>query len=265
MGFMSDNKERIAIAVLTCDPYSDIWDAYGELFQRFWPDCPYDLYMASHQESFYKFGFKPILLGEDVSWSHGLLVLLDKLEEMGYKYTMLPFDDLMLSEKVDNGFVTSSIEGFISEGGDCLRFVPEKASHCYKHNDLYGRMGIKVPYRVTLGFAVWKIDVLKQIAVEGESAWQFEKNATERSFNFKKFYCTWRSPFKFINLVNKRKIDIKEYEKLKALIPDATFDREQVIVKEEKVKSIFLRMFLKYCPIKLQYPIYKFFTKPINI
>lgn len=261
---MNDNQ-KIAIAVLTCDPYSDIWDAYGELFQRFWPDCPYDLYMASHQKSFDKFGFKPILLGEDVSWSHGLIVLLYKLEQMGYKYTMLPFDDLMLSEKVDNGFVTSAIDTFIEENGDCLRFVPEKASRTYKHNEYYGKMGIKVPYRVTLGFAVWKISVLKQIAVEGESAWQFEKNSTERSFDFKNFYCTKRSPFKFINLVNKRKIDIVEYNKLKVLIPDATFEREQVYVKQERFKSIFLKLFLKYFPIKYQYSVYRKISKPINI
>ena len=257
--------EKIAIAVLTCDPYSDIWDAYGELFQRFWPDCPYDQYMVSHHKEFDKFGFKPILLGEDISWSHGLLVLLDKLEKKGYEYAMLPFDDLMLNEKVDNQFVTAAIDTFVAEEGNCLRFVPEKASRTYKYNEYYGKMGIKVPYRVTLGFAVWKISVLKQIAVEGESAWQFEKNATERSFDFKNFFCTKKSPFKFINLVNKRKIDIVEYNKLKALIPDATFEREQVYVKQEKIKDIFLNALLKYCPIKYQYSIYKFFTKPINL
>ena len=262
---MNAFNNKIAIAVLTCDPYSDRWDAYGQLFQRFWPDCPYDLYMVSHHKTFDKYGFKPLLLGEDVSWSHGLIVLLDKLEEMGYDYAMIPFDDLMISEKVDNRFVSNAIDSFIEEKGECLRFVPEKASRTYRHNEYYGKMGEKVPYRVTLGFALWNIKVLKQIAVEGESAWQFEKNATERSFDFKNFYCTKRSPFKFINLVNKRKIDIVEYNKLKKLIPDATFEREQVYVKEERLKGIVLSFLLKCVPIKMQYSLYKKLTKPIDL
>ena len=57
----------------------------------------------------------------------------------------------------------------------------------------------------------------------------------------------------------------KEYEKLKRLLPDATFDREMTIVKGEKFKSVFLRAFLKFCPINWQYSLYKKFTKPINI
>ena len=126
-------------------------------------------------------------------------------------------------------------------------------------------MGLKVPYRVTLGFALWNIEVLKQITVEGETAWQFEKNATERSFGFSKFYCTKKSPFRFLNLVNKRKIDKVEYKKLLKYIPNATFEREQVYVKEERFKSVVLYFILKCVPIKYQYILYKKLTKPINI
>lgn len=260
-----DVSKKIAYVVLSCDPYSDIWDAYGQLFQRFWPDCPFDCFMASHHKSFDKYGFKSILLGEDISWSHGLLVLLDKLKEMGYEYGMIAFDDLLLYEKVDTTFVNSAIDSFFGEKGDCLRFVTEKAPKCYKHNEYYGKMDIRTPYRVTLGFTLWNLETLRQITIEGESAWQFEKNATERSFDFKYFYCTWKSPFKFLNLIIKRKIDVKEYEKLKMYLPDATFEREMTIVKGEKFRGVFLKLFLKYCPIKWQYPVYKYFSKPINI
>lgn len=262
---MDKEDSKIAFVVLSCDPYSDIWDAYGQLFNRFWPDCPFDCYLASHHKSFDKYGFNPILLGEDVCWSHGLLVLIDKLKEIGYKYAMIAFDDLMLCGKVETEFVNNATKTFLKEKGDCLRFITEKAPRCYKHNEFYGKMAVKAPYRVTLGFTLWNLDTLKKITIEGESAWQFEKNATERSFVFKNFYCAWMSPFKFLNLIIKRKIDIKEYEKLKNLLPDASFDREQTVVKGEKIRGVILRLFLKYCPIKWQYRLYKKFTKPINI
>lgn len=262
---MENNCKKIAYAVLSCDPYSDIWDAYGEMFERFWPDCPFDHYLVSHKKSFDKHGFKPILLGEDVSWSHGLLVLLDELEKKGYEYAMIAFDDFLICQKVDTELVTKEIDKFIEEGGQCLRFDPIKTTRCYKHNELYGKMGVKVPYRVVLGFTLWNIKVLRQITIEGESAWQFEKNATERSFDFKDFYCTWTRQFHWINLINKRKLDIKEYQRLLKFLPNAKFEREQVLVKEEKFKSVILLWFLKHCPIKWQYPIYKKLTKPINM
>lgn len=262
---MNDNSKKIAYVVLSCDPYADIWDTYGILFERFWPDCPYDRFMASHTKSFDKYGFKSLLIGEDLSWSHGLIVIMDKCQKMGYEYIMVAFDDFLLSEKVDSNYVTSAIDTFIKEDGDYLQFDPIRNTRCYKHNEYYGKMWIRVPYRVTLGFAVWKIDVLKQLVVDGESAWQFEKNATERSFDFTEFYCTWEEPIKHINLINKRKLDVEEYKRLLKILPDAKFDREQIVVKKEKYKGKILRLFLRYFPIKWQYPVYKKLTRPINM
>lgn len=256
---------KIAYVVLSCDPYSDIWETYGGLFKKFWPDCPYDKYLASHTKKYENNGFKSILIGDDISWSHGLFVVLDFLKEKGYDYAMVAFDDCLLCKNVDTPYVTAAINSFIKENGQCLRFDPEKTSRCYKHNEFYGKMGVKVPYRVVLGFTLWEIETLRKITIEGESAWQFEKNATERSFDYPHFYCTWKRPFEWINLINKRKLDIAEYNKLKKLLPNATYEREQMYVKGEKIKNILLFAFLKYCPIKWQYPIYKKLTKPINM
>lgn len=262
---MDENSKKIAYVVLSCDPYSDIWDTYGLLFERFWPDCPYDRFMASHTKAFDKYGFKSLLIGEDLSWSHGLMVVIDLLEKKGYEYGIIAFDDLLICEKVDTVGMESAIKLFMAEKGQCLRFIPNKTSRCYKHNNLYGKLGVKVPYRVTVGFVLWDLKTLGKIVVDGESAWQFEKNATERSFDFKDFYCTWKSQFHWINLINKRKLDIKEYQKLLKILPNAKFDREKTYVKEEKFKGMFLKLLLKYVPIKWQYPIYKTLTKPINM
>ena len=145
-------NKQVAYIVLSCDPYSDIWDAYGELFKRHWADCPYDFYLASHQKTFEKYGFKSILIGEDKSWSHGLLFVLDYIQKKGYSYVIIAFDDLLISKKVDTKYVSSAINIFIQEKGECLRFDPIRTSRCANHNRYYGRIYDKVPYRVTLGF-----------------------------------------------------------------------------------------------------------------
>jgi hypothetical protein len=35
--------DRIAIPVVSCDKYSDLWQPFFALFDRFWPDCPLDI------------------------------------------------------------------------------------------------------------------------------------------------------------------------------------------------------------------------------
>lgn len=262
---MISKEKKIAYVVLSCDPYSDIWDVYGELFNRHWPDCPFDIFMASHTKAFSKYGFKPLLIGEDISWSHGLIFILNKLKSEGYTYAMIAFDDFLISKPVETEYVTSAINEFVKENGNCLRFDPYRTSHCSKHNEYYGKMYNPVPYRVTLGFTLWNIDALLNLTIEGESAWQFEKNATERSFDIDRFYCTWKHPFNFINLINKRKLDTAEYKKLLKLIPDAKFTREKNYVIKEKIKGMLMVTFLRLYPAKWQYKFHKFFTKPINM
>lgn len=51
---MNACKTQTAYVVLSCDSYNDIWEPYGELFNRFWPDCPYDCFLATHHIVFDK-------------------------------------------------------------------------------------------------------------------------------------------------------------------------------------------------------------------
>ena len=187
------------------------------------------------------------------------------LKDKGYEYAFIAFDDLMLTKKVDTSFIEKAAESFMFEDGHCLRFVPKKTPRPSRYNNLYGKLALKVPYRVTLGFAIWNLDVLEQITIDGESAWQFEKNATERSFAFDKFFCTYKSPFTFLNLVIKRKLEVLAYKKLQKHLPEIHIEREQIIVVKERLMNIPLWLFMHWLPSKLQYSLYKKWSKPINI
>lgn len=262
---MKYNRNKIAFTVISCDPYADIWDAYGQLHQKNWSDCPYDMYLASHHKTFDKYGFESLLMGDDTSWSHGLLAIIKTLKSKGYEYAFIAFDDLMLTKNVDTVFVEAAAKSFVEEKGQCLRFVPKKTPRCFKYNNLYGKLALKVPYRVTLGFTLWHLETLEKITVDGESAWQFEKNATERSFPFDKFFCTHKSPFVFLNLVIKRKLEPRAYKKLQKLLPGIVIEREQMVVINEKIMGIVLWIFLHWLPVSWQYSLYKKLSKPINI
>ena len=34
-----------AILILSCDKFSDLWKPFFDLFWKYWPDCPYNVYL----------------------------------------------------------------------------------------------------------------------------------------------------------------------------------------------------------------------------
>lgn len=261
-----DNDKIIAYVVLSCDPFSDIWDAYGELFNRYWPDCPYDKYLASHHKAFEKFGFSPILIGEDKSWSYGLKVVLNHLLGKGYKYVIPAFDDFMLVGPVKTQIIVEAAEEFIKIDGSKLGLEPELSPKLIHYNDYFGKIPNRVPYRSTIGFAIWNINRLLSIIDEKESAWEFEKEGVERSFSLDDLYCIYSPAFEYLNLIIKRKLVKKNYMKIKELIPSVQVDREYFKSGfSEKIRGKLLCWFIQHFPIKYQWRIYKFISKPVTI
>lgn len=259
-------QKEIAYLVLSCDPFSDIWDAYGQLINRFWPDCPFDRYFASHHKAFNKYGFTPILIGEDKSWSNGLKVVLEKLQSIGYKYVISAFDDFLIDEPVKTEIILKAANEFIRIDGTRLGLQPElnpKSSH---FNDLFGKIPNRVPYRATLGFAIWNIDRLMSIIDVRESAWEFEKEGVVRSFVYDDIYCLYEPAIKHINLIIKRKLVKENYDRLRELIPNIKIEREIFTgTIKEKIKGWLLVAFIHHFPAKYQWPVYNYISKPTAI
>ena len=258
--------KRIAYLVLSCDPFSDVWDAYGQLFNKFWPDCPYDKYLASHRLKFEKYGFSSILIGEDKSWSYGLKYVLEYLKDKGYDYVIPAFDDFMIIAPIDTGLIERSIKEFISIDGTRLSFDPYLSPKTTHFNNLFGRVPNKVPYRATLGFVVWNISRLLSIIDERESAWEFEKEGVVRSFQYDDIYCSYKPAFKHVNLIIKRKLVKKSYRKIKQLLPDIQINRDFFTnTLSETIRGHLLVWFIHYFPVKYQWKAYQSISKPTAI
>lgn len=261
-----DINKQISYVVLSCDPFSDIWDSYGELFNRFWPDCPYDKYLASHHKAFEKYGFSPILIGEDKSWSYGLKIVLEHLASKGYDYVIPVFDDFMIVAPVKTELITNAAEEFIRIDGTKLGLDPYLAPKVLHFNKLFGKLPNRVPYRATLGFAIWNISRLLSLIDENESAWEYEKEGVERSFVYDDMYCLYEPAFKYINLIIKRKLVKKNYRILKGLIPNVNIKREYFKSNfSETIRGHLLLWFIHYFPIQYQWPVYKKISKPTKI
>jgi hypothetical protein len=252
--------KKIAILVLSCDKYSDLWESYAELFNRFWGDCPYDKYLASNTIEFNSLGFRSILMGADETWSHGVKIALSKLKD-NYDYVFTTLEDSPLIEKVDNIYVVKAFESFTADDGNFLRTFMVVIPKIKPINQYYGEVDNNTPYRQTCAYAVWKIKTLYEILDENESAWDFERIGVKRGFYYNKFYCMYNNQFKLINLVIKGKLLRASYKKLKELIPEVNLNRQQFTIREnvnDKIHTYFVLMALKFIPQKIQNKIYFF-------
>jgi len=257
--------KKIAYLVISCDHYSDVWKYNASLLRKFWPDLDYSTFILTNEKEFDEYGFQALKTGKDVSWSYNFLVAITQLKDMGYEYVFTTFDDFLLVQRVDTELLKKSISLFIKEKGNCLRFERKQCPKIKKYNDVFGEIYNNVPYRMILGFALWNIDTLLKLVDSKESAWEFEKNGVERSFNYDKFYCTYISPFKYINLIIKRKLVSGSYKKLQEVLPGTVIDRETWSPRKEKFKAVLLRLFMHHFPVKYQYTVYKKFSKPVKL
>lgn len=241
---------KTAYLIISCDAYSDLWDAHFRCLDEKWPDCPFPKFiLANHRESGWP-DIRTIKAGDDLSWSDNLKKGLDILRR-DFEYVLLTFDDLFLLKEVDNQKINKVIEAFVPIGGSFIQMIPW-INRPEPVNGLFGRIPPGSLYRPNCVYALWNIDVLQNLLIPGESAWQFEKNGSSRSDRYDGFYATLESLFVYRNTVIKGRIIPQDARRFQ-LTPSSHL---QVMTVAEhlrfRLRYLAFRAFLKLVPRGMQ-------------
>jgi hypothetical protein len=235
-------NNKICFLVLSCDKYSDLWNPYAQLFERYWPDCPFDKYFATNQIPFDKYGFQSILMGEDKTWSMGLIDTLNKLKDK-YDYVLITLEDLFLIEKVDTTYIADCINEFADKNGNYLRLFTRTEIH--KGDGEYINTIVKnLSYRHNCVYAMWKIETLSDILIPAENAWEFEKIGAKRTANMDGFFYSNKNAFVFSNVVIKGKWRRAAIKEIQQLLPGLEIKREAFSVTYELYFYLYVKFFL---------------------
>ena len=189
----------VAILVISCDKYADLWPLFFKLFRRFWPDCPFPQYLVSNFRDLAEPGVINLRTGTDKSWSSNVLAALDQIEE---DYVLMTLDDLFLVGPVDTRQILATFSEFIATDGQCLKLNPIVSTKLRQP----GRLDLTPPgttYRTSTVLTLWSRSVLQSLLVPSETAWEFELNGSKRSDAFTRFYTTNLDHFQFVNGVIK--------------------------------------------------------------
>lgn len=257
---MIKNKDKFAVLIVSCDKYSDLWRPFFELFWRFWPDCPFNVYFLSNKIGFDDPKVKNLLVGEDISWSDNVRKAIINIKE---EYILLSVDDLFLCDYVKTEEVLKVFNWIYQFGVNHVRMNPSQKPD-KPYNELVGIVSKGTIYRTSTILSVWKKDVLSNLLKAGESAWDFEIYGSVRSDAYDGFYSTWRDYVPIINGVVKGKWRRTAVRKLKSLGIDINlFRRKEMNFKETAMFHLIqLRShILKLFPAKYRRKIKDFILK----
>jgi hypothetical protein len=173
------NASGAGVLVVSCDQYSDVWGPFFTLFWRYWPDCPYPVYLGANFRTSTDPRVQSILVGPDLGWSHNLLKMLNTLP---HSELVLLQEDFLLSAPVDTPRLRELIAYAEQRGVACLRLmpIPGPGRGCEDREDL-GELLKGSEYRVSLQASWWNKRVLTCLVREGETAGQFEVRGSMRS------------------------------------------------------------------------------------
>ena len=228
---MSKAINGIAVLVVTCDNYSDLWPPYFSLFRRFWPDCPFPIYLLSNYKRCETPGVITIDVGEDRAWSDNLLNGLNRIKE---EFVLMWIDDLFLLEKVDTQSLLRVCNEFIKVDGNYIRLNPTVKADA-QFNEHFGLTSRGTIYRTSTVLSLWRKEVLRELLRPGESAWDFEILGTIRSDAYDGFFATWRNYFTIVNGVIKGKWQRKAYKRIRTFCPDAVLERRKIMSFAEEM------------------------------
>lgn len=173
------NEQNCAIVVPSCDAYKDAWAPFFAFFFKYWPDCPFPVYLITDKEIYGDQRVKTIALGVDHGWANNMKIVLDQIPE---KYFMYFLEDVFLTKKVDTNKILSFLELVKKNNIACLRLFPEPGpDNPYGENKELGVIAKDAPYRVSTMTAIWNKDSFIKLLKPGENAWQMELDGTKRS------------------------------------------------------------------------------------
>ncbi len=73
-------SDPVAVLVISCDAYRDLWRPFFELFWRHWPDCPYPVHLGSELYTHADSRVRRLDVGAQPDWSTACARMLERIE-----------------------------------------------------------------------------------------------------------------------------------------------------------------------------------------
>lgn len=174
-------SDELAILVIGYDGYSDLWDDYFELLNKYWNDREYKVYLANNSKKVNYENVIGINCGDDAEWSQKVKTAL---EQIASPYICLLLEDFFTGAKINNDSINETVDLMRKDNIKYYKlntFSPIKTKK-YKNFDYLYTIPQDLEYGISLQPAIWEKDYLLKLLGNGNyNAWVFEYNRTKES------------------------------------------------------------------------------------
>lgn len=174
---MKKYDENLSILVLSCDAYSDLWDDFFNLRDKYWIDDTIRWYIVTESKEYERKGVSMIHCNRDMNWAARFK---KAVEIITTPYIGIFLEDYFITDTVDINRVKSLVELMKQYGVSYLNVGDVYESIIHMSNKEYFTENlIKIPnhmhYGISTVSAIWEKTFLLQKLGDGDySAWQFE-------------------------------------------------------------------------------------------
>lgn len=88
-------NDTLAIYVNSYDGSSDLWDTFFKIYDKYWSECPYHIYLVNNEKIYIHKNVKVINTGSEVDWFHRAIKSLDSIDS---KYILFMLEDYFISK-----------------------------------------------------------------------------------------------------------------------------------------------------------------------
>lgn len=167
------------IVVNTSDGFEDCWLPFFQLFERYWPNCPYPIVLNTETKTpaFAAPAVRAARVAADASrrltWSECLARCLDEIET---PYILYLQEDYFLEGPVQAALIEIFLDEMRAGRADVIRLMEcggagpwEPSAH-----PLLWTVSQKAAYRISMQAALWRKSTLRAHLRAHESPWQLE-------------------------------------------------------------------------------------------
>lgn len=167
-------EDKLSVVITSFDGYSDLWDTFFDIFNRYWSECKYPKYLINNQLKSNWTDVLAINTGEERNWKYRMI---KGLESINSKYVLVLLEDYLLGQTVNNKDIDQII--WFMEKNNIVMY---KIDNQPKLNGKINSYSFIAPiykdtrYGVNFQTAVWNreelIGIIKKLS--GNQCWDFE-------------------------------------------------------------------------------------------
>ncbi len=169
---LAEISNSCSVVVSSCDGFEDAWQPFFRLFFKYWPDCPFPVYLITNGKRYDDERVRTIAISPDRKWSSNLK---ETLRQIDTQYVIYFQEDYFLNKKIDTATIISLVSYAQKTNLACLRLFPSPGPNTsYSEFPNLGKISDDAPYRISTQTALWNKEYLDGILVDGETGWDFE-------------------------------------------------------------------------------------------